>query len=67
MNFKGFIETSFVDWDGKVCSVVFTPGCNFRCPFCFNKEIVLTPDNLDNIPEELIFEFMEKHKDFLDG
>jgi len=67
MNFKGFIETSFVDWDSKICSVIFTPGCNFRCPFCFNQELVLDPDSLDNVPEQMIFDFLEKQKDFIDG
>jgi pyruvate formate lyase activating enzyme len=67
MKFKGFAETSFVDWDGKVSSVVFTPGCNFRCPFCFNKDLVLKPETLEDVPEEFIFDFLEKQKDFIDG
>jgi len=67
MNFKGFVETSFVDWDGNVSSVVFTPGCNFRCPFCFNKDLVLDPDSIEDIPEEFIIEYIEKHRDFIDG
>jgi len=67
MNFKGFVETSFVDWDGKISAVVFTPGCNFRCPYCFNAELVLEPEKLEDIPEELIFETLDKNNDFIDG
>ncbi|MCK4927301.1 MAG: anaerobic ribonucleoside-triphosphate reductase activating protein [Candidatus Aenigmarchaeota archaeon] len=36
----GFIENSFVDWDGMITSVIFLPGCNFRCPFCHNHELI---------------------------
>jgi pyruvate formate lyase activating enzyme len=67
MKLKGFVETSFVDWDGKLCCVVFTPGCNFKCPFCFNQALVLKPDTLDDMPEQVVFDLLEKHKDFLDG
>lgn len=67
MILKGFIETSFVDWDGKVCSLVFTSGCNFKCPFCFNQALVLEPDALEDVPEQVVIDFMEKHKDFIDG
>ncbi len=45
---KGFIETSFVDWPGKVCAILFLGGCNFRCPFCHNHPLVLEPDTLES-------------------
>ncbi len=38
---KGFLETSFIDWRGHLSSVLFTGGCNFRCPFCHNRELVV--------------------------
>ena len=47
---KGLIEASFLDWPGKVAAVVFLPGCNWRCPFCHNRELVLTPGNIGDIP-----------------
>ena len=40
MNIGGFIPLSLVDWDGEPCSVVFVTGCQFRCPWCHNKDIV---------------------------
>jgi pyruvate formate lyase activating enzyme len=67
MNFKGFVETSFVDWDGQISAVVFTPGCNFKCPFCFNTELVLNSEKLEDISEEIIFKTLDKNKDFIDG
>lgn len=37
---KGFIGTSLVDFPGKIASVVFFGGCNYRCPFCQNSWLV---------------------------
>ncbi|MBW2965109.1 4Fe-4S cluster-binding domain-containing protein, partial [Candidatus Woesearchaeota archaeon] len=36
----GLQKTSFVDWPEKICSTVFIAGCNFRCPFCHNPDLV---------------------------
>ncbi|NBG89496.1 anaerobic ribonucleoside-triphosphate reductase activating protein [Isachenkonia alkalipeptolytica] len=40
MEILGFQKLSLVDYPEKLCSVVFTGGCNFRCPYCHNKSIV---------------------------
>lgn len=45
-NIKGFLETSFIDWPGRSCAVLFLGGCNFRCPFCHNHPLVLQPEQL---------------------
>jgi pyruvate formate lyase activating enzyme len=37
----GFRKTSLVDYPGVVASVVFFPGCNLRCPWCHNRELLL--------------------------
>lgn len=66
-NIKGFIKTSLVDWDGKITSVIFLPNCNFRCPFCHNKELVLNPNEFENISIEEIDSFLLENKDFVDG
>lgn len=67
MDIKGFIDTSFVDWDGEVASVVFTPGCNFKCPYCYNHELVFDPQGYPNVPRDHIFSFLDEHADFIDG
>ncbi|MBI5789679.1 MAG: anaerobic ribonucleoside-triphosphate reductase activating protein [Candidatus Schekmanbacteria bacterium] len=64
---KGFIETSFLDWPGKVAAVVFLPGCNFRCPYCHNHELVLRPQTLLNIPLDNILERLKGFKGWIDG
>jgi pyruvate formate lyase activating enzyme len=52
---KGFLETSFIDWPGRSCAVLFLGGCNFRCPFCHNHPLVLEPEELRALdPEEIL-------------
>lgn len=67
LEIKGFIETSFIDWDGRIVSVVFLPYCNFRCPFCHNADLVCNPQIHENVPILKIEGFLLKHKDFIDG
>jgi pyruvate formate lyase activating enzyme len=67
MKIKGFLDVSFVDWDGKLSSVIFLPNCNFRCPFCHNVNLVLHPTKLKTIPFEDIEEQLKKRKGWIDG
>lgn len=67
MEIKGFIETSFVDWPGMICAVIFLPSCNFRCPYCHNQELVLHPDRLTPYPWEVIEKKLSTLRGWLDG
>ena len=64
---KQMIETSLIDWEGKIVSTLYLPLCNFRCPFCYNCELILRPDNLKNIPQKEIDNYLLERKDFIDG
>lgn len=64
---KGFIETSFVDWPGKICAVIFLSQCNFRCRYCHNAELVLRPEALQNIELDDIMSYIEGQKGWIDG
>ncbi len=67
MKIGGFQRISLIDYPGKLSAVVFTRGCNFRCPFCHNSELVL-PDRFSPlIPEDEIFSFLNKRTKHLDG
>jgi len=66
-NIKGFIETSFVDWPGRSCAVLFLAGCNFRCPFCHNHPLVLDPDGLASFPLEEVIANLHPLKKWLGG
>jgi len=64
-------KTSLVDYPGKVSAIVFTAGCNFRCPFCHNPESVL-PERIQteqgNYPsEQEILTWLESRRGLLDG
>lgn len=64
---KGFLETSFLDWPGKIVSVIFLPSCNFRCPFCQNATLVLKPQHLKTWPLPEVLQRIEELKDWIDG
>jgi pyruvate formate lyase activating enzyme len=64
---KGFIDTSFVDWPGKICAVLFFPRCNFRCPYCHNSELVLRPDSIETLEPESVFARLNDLRGWIDG
>lgn len=67
MKIKGFIKTTFIDYPGKIASMVFLPGCNFRCSFCFNPELIFDSEKIKDIDEKEIFDYLEKQKKWIDG
>jgi pyruvate formate lyase activating enzyme len=64
---RGFIDVSFLDWDGKICSVIFLPGCNFRCLFCHSGALILSPQRLKLIPLIEVETHLKKYSEWLDG
>jgi len=65
----GLQKLTLIDFPGKISCTVFTIGCNLRCQFCHNPELVdpnLTKEQ-PKISEEYFFEFLEKRKGDLDG
>ncbi|MFH1288536.1 MAG: anaerobic ribonucleoside-triphosphate reductase activating protein [bacterium] len=67
MKIKGYIETSLVDWDGKITSVIFLPGCNFKCVFCHNHKLVSGGGDLPDIPWGEIKKKLLCYKGWIDG
>jgi pyruvate formate lyase activating enzyme len=61
------IETSLIDWEGKIVSTLYLPSCNFRCPFCYNCDLILHPENFPNISQRKIDNLLLERKDFIDG
>lgn len=66
-NIRGFKEVSFLDWAGAVCSIIFLPNCNFRCPYCHNAQLVLDPGSVPRIQEADIFSRLRKQKRWIEG
>jgi len=67
MKILGFQKLTLLDYPGKVACTIFTGGCNFRCPFCHNADLVLDYEHQDTITEEVIFKTLKKRQGILDG
>lgn len=65
MIIAGLQKTTLLDYPGKVACTIFLAGCNFRCPFCQNWEIVTGKG--EDVPEHTLFDFLKKRKGVLDG
>lgn len=63
----GLQRFSLIDYPSKICAIVFTQGCNFRCPYCHNPELVDPEQFSHPIPEEDIFTFLESRRGKLDA
>lgn len=63
----GTENVSLVDYNEKIATVVFTAGCNMRCPFCHNAELVLCSDDDYRIDEKEIFDFLAKRRTVIDA
>ncbi|MBL7170070.1 MAG: anaerobic ribonucleoside-triphosphate reductase activating protein [Candidatus Aenigmarchaeota archaeon] len=66
MQIKGFQKTSLIDYPGNICSIIFLSGCNFRCNYCYNPELVLD-EKLPEIKEKEVLKTLEERKKFIDG
>ncbi|MFP4005285.1 MAG: anaerobic ribonucleoside-triphosphate reductase activating protein [Candidatus Hadarchaeia archaeon] len=67
MDFIGIEKNSLIEWPGKIVAVAYTRGCNFRCPFCQNRDLVLHPQNLSSFSEEKVLEHLDNREKWLDG
>jgi len=64
---KGFLETSFTDWRGRVAAVVFLARCNFRCPYCHNHRIVTSPHEVPTWPWLEVKSRLSRLRGWVDG
>ena len=65
----GLQKTTFIDYPGKLACTVFLCGCNFRCPFCYSRELVL-PEKIKNQPKvkkKEFFNFLQERKGLLEA
>lgn len=67
MRICGLNKTTLLDYPGHVAATIFLGGCNFRCPFCQNGDLVLRPESQPVIEEEEVYSFLEKRKGILSG
>ena len=67
MKIKGLQKLTLIDYPGKLACTVFLFGCNFRCGFCHNPELVLDSEFVEDVSLEEILVFLEKRKGQLEG
>jgi pyruvate formate lyase activating enzyme len=67
MKIGAFDKFSLIDYSGYATAIIFTQGCNFRCPFCHNPELVLPEQFETPLPFEEIYAFLKKRKGLLDA
>ncbi|MBQ9448605.1 MAG: anaerobic ribonucleoside-triphosphate reductase activating protein [Acholeplasmatales bacterium] len=67
MQIAGFDKLSLLNYPDRVAATIFTNGCNFRCPYCQNSELVLDIQDNELIPEEEVLDYLRERKKLLDG
>jgi len=60
-------KISLIDYPGRISAIVFTQGCNFRCPYCHNPELVDPGQYGPILPEEEVFSFLERRRGKLEA
>ena len=65
MKISGLEKLTLTDFPGHIACIVFTQGCNFRCPFCQNSTLLPNEDGL--LSEDYVMDYLEKRKNVLEG
>jgi anaerobic ribonucleoside-triphosphate reductase activating protein len=63
----GLQKMTLLDYPGKAACTIFLSGCNFKCPFCHNRDLVFIPERYEYFDVNDIMEYLEKRKGILDG
>ena len=66
MKIAGLQKVSMVDYPGDICATIFTQGCNFRCGFCHNRDLMTTEKDFGFSQEE-VFEYLNSRKTMIEG
>lgn len=62
----GFQKSSLLDYPGQISAIVFTQGCNFRCPYCHNPELInFSKDS--SVDESFVLDFLRTRIGKLDA
>lgn len=67
LQIKGLQKTSLIDYAPYMSCVIFLAGCNFRCPFCQNPNLIAEIDKTPTISKEELLSFLQKRKKWLEG
>jgi len=64
---RGHLATSLNEFYGRIATVLFLPGCNWRCPFCHGWRFVREPERLAAVPIEAVLEQLDDQAGWVDG
>ena len=68
MKISGLLKFSMIDFPGSISAIVFTQGCNLRCAYCHNPELIPPAQDENNaIAEDDVLDYLERRKHSLDG
>lgn len=67
MSIHGLNKLTLLDYPGKIAATLFLGGCNFRCPFCHNGDLVLNPSSQPIIEMKEVLDFLKKRQGILEG
>lgn len=67
MHIKAFLPASLIEYPGHIADVVYVGACNFRCPYCYNVDLVLRPEQLPDIKLARVLQRLEARRGFVDG
>ena len=64
---KGYQQSSLIEWPGKIVSIIFTGGCNFKCPFCHNRDLVAEFEQIPDLDFDEILEKIKARRKWMDA
>ncbi len=64
---KGLEKFAPLDFPGHISSTVFLGGCNFRCPYCHNADLVLAPESLPTMPLDFFVSYLDSRRGWLEA
>lgn len=67
MKIAGYVPCSLSDFPGRLAAVIFTQGCNWRCPWCHNKGLIPLESQSMRLTAKEVLERLEKRQGRLDG
>lgn len=66
MKIQALQKLTLLDFPEKMACIVFTHGCNFRCPFCHNA-LLVTEEHSESVSAEEVYKFLKTRQGVLDG
>ena len=68
MKISGIIKTTLIDYSGHIATSIFTQGCNFKCPYCHNPDLIFKDSaSKEYMALDYFWDFLENRRNFLDG